>query len=327
MTLSAAQVDDKRDLNIAVVGTGRWGKTLVRVIGTDPALTVVAAISSGASIAKPVDDTIPVFPTWQAAVEELSIDGFVLAVPPDIQPAIAEQIIAAGFPVFLEKPLALKRDAARDLLAVAKSTGFTGLVDHVHLFAPEFVELCRQLPSDHGVWEIKSISGNKGPYRDRWTACWDWAPHDIAMCLAVMESAPHSVMARIVRSIEHDGRVYENYEITLDFGRRGQAVILTGNAFDGHCREFNVRSGDTTLTYAESASHQLSLVVGRNGHREHVDVDSVPPLNAALEVFAHRIRHNTGGIGDLEGGVLVVEICAAAHESIDLAAPVTIAGY
>jgi predicted dehydrogenase len=327
MTRSTSQVDDERDLNIAVVGTGRWAKTLMRAIGAGAGLTVAAAISSGSSAVDTVDDSIPVFPTWQAAVETLSIDGFVIAVPPDIQPAIAGQIIAAGFPVFLEKPLALKRDAARRLLAVAKSTGFTGLVDHIHLFAPEFVELCQRLSSDQGAREIKAVSGNKGPYRNRWTACWDWAPHDIAMCLAVMGSAPHSVKAGIVRSIEHEGRVYKNYEISLDFGRRGQAVILTGNAFDSHCREFQVQSGDATLTYAESVDHQRSLIVERAGHAEPVGMESTPPLDAALEDFGHRVRHKSDGIEDLERGVLVVEICAAAHESVDRGASVSIEGY
>jgi predicted dehydrogenase len=327
MTLSAAQVDDERNLNIAVIGTGRWGKTLARAIGANAALTVVAAISSGSAAAKTVDDAVPVFPTWQTAVETFSIDGFVLAVPPDIQPPIAEKIIAAGFPVFLEKPLALTRDAARRLLAVARSTGFTGLVDHVHLFAPEFVELCRRLPTGQGAREIKSVSGNRGPYRDRWSACWDWAPHDIAMCLAVMGSAPQSVTARIVRTIEHDGHEFENYEISLDFGQRGQAVILTGNAFDSHCREFSVQSGDARLTYTESESRQRSLIMDRNGHPEAVDMESVPPLDAALGIFADRIRRNTGGIEDLEQGVLVVEICTAAHESVASSAPVSIARY
>jgi len=326
MTLSAVQVDGERDLDIAVIGTGRWGRTLMRAIGAGAGLTAVAAIRSGSSTVETIDDSIPVFPTWRAAAEARPIDGFVFAVPPDIQPAIAEKIIAAGFPVFLEKPLALNRDAARRLLAVAKSTGFTGLVDHVHLFAPEFVELCRRLPPDQGVREIRSVSGNNGPYRERWTACWDWAPHDIAMCLAVMGSAPHSVAARIDRSVERDDCVYENYEIRLDFGRRGQAVILTGNAFDSHCREFNVQSADATLTYAESADRQRSLIVERAGHAEPVSLESAPPLDAALQMFADRVRRNSDGIGDLEQGVLVVDICAAAHEAADLAAPVSIAG-
>lgn len=326
MTLSAAQVDSERDLNIAVIGTGRWGKTLMRAIAAAAGLTAVAAIRSSSSAAQTAEDSIPVFPTWQAATEARQIDGFVFAVPPDIQPPVAEQIIAAGFPVFLEKPLALNRDAARRLLAVAKSTGFTGLVDHIHLFASEFVELCRRLPPDQDVREIRSVSGNNGPYRERWTPCWDWAPHDIAMCLAVMGSVPHSVAARIDRSIERDGCVYENYEISLDFGRCGQAVILTGNAFDGHCREFNVQSGDVTLTYAESAARQRSLIVERARHAEPVSLAYAPPLDAALENFADRIRQNSDGIEDLERGVLVVEICAAAHEAVDLGAPVSIAG-
>ena len=321
MNLSADQVDAGRDLNLAVIGTGRWGQTLMRAISARKGLALTAVVSS-----KPVSvghTAVPVFPDWCAAVDSLPIDGFVLALPPDIQPAFAEQIIAAGIPVFLEKPLALDRTAAGRLLAAARKSGFTGVVDHVHLFAPEFVELCRRLPANGGRAEIETVSGNDGPYRNRWTSCWDWAPHDIAMCLAVMKTVPNSVTARVVRSVERNSQTFENYEIGLDFGQCGLARITTGNAFDAHCREFRVQAGGISLTYAEAADRHRSLTVTRSGQAETIGVTSVPPLDAALGAFADRI-HDSGGIEDLKRGALVVNICAAAHESVNRSAPVPV---
>jgi predicted dehydrogenase len=327
MTLSAVPVDDGRNLNLAVIGTGAWGQTQMRAISTKAGLTLAAVISSKPEVTVPEGISVPVFSTWQTAVDTFAIDGFVFAVPPDVQPAIAAQIIAAGIPVFLEKPVALDHDAARRLLAAAQLAGFTGVVDHVHLFAPEFAELCRLLPSDNRAKSITTISGNKGPYRDQWTACWDWAPHDIAMCLAVMDAAPASVTARIVRSVEQEARVFENYEIDLDFGQRGRAMIITGNAYDGHRREFRVQSGDISLTYAETADRHRSLIVEQNGRAEAVDVVTMSPLDAALAVFAHRVRQKSVGIEDLERGVLVVDICAAVHEAVARGVPVPITGH
>ena len=316
MNLPGAPVDDGPDLNLAVVGTGRWGKTLMRVIATRPGLALAAAISSNTGSGASPDETVPVFPEWRGAAEALAIDGFVMALPPDRQPEIATQLLAEGFPVFLEKPLALNRADARRMLDAARISGFTGVVDHIHLFADEFRELCRRIPPDGAGLIIETVSGNRGPFRERWTSCWDWAPHDIAMCLVVMKASPQTVTARVVQSVEEDGHVLENYRIELDFGTRGQAVVTTGNAFDGHCREFRFRDGDTSLIYGENSDRTRSLVEERAGRVDTIAVDSVPPLDRALSVFADRIRKKASNLEDLEIGVQVVNICAAAHESV-----------
>lgn len=323
MTASAEQVDDRR-FNLAVIGTGRWGSTMMRAIDTHSALSVAAVITSKPVFAQTKISGIPVFPSWQDAAAALSIDGFVLAVPPDVQPGIAEQLIAAGFPVFLEKPLALTSQAAAGLLAASRKHGFIGVVDHIHLFAREFQELCHRLPAGGGFRVIEAVSGNRGPVRDRWTPCWDWAPHDIAMCLVVMGEMPSTVKAIIVRDFEENGGRFQNYEIELDFEQKGQAHIVTGNAFDGHYREFRGHVNGTSLVYAETAERVRSLVVEHGDRMETVPVTSALPLSAALTVFADRISQQSGGLEDLQRGVDVVNICAAAHESIRSRGPIMV---
>lgn len=322
MTVPAEPVGERR-VNLAVIGIGRWGHTLMHAIEAQPGMSLAAAIGSGRRGAVTGDVRVPVFPSWQAAAEAFPVDGFVLAVPPDVQPEIAEQIITAGVPVFLEKPLAVDRGSAARLLTVARQFGFTGIVNHIHLYAGEFQELCRRLP-DEGPRTVASVSGNKGPLRERWSACWDWAPHDIAMCVAVMGVPPRSVAARIERSIEEGGAVFENYEIDLDFGPNGRARILTGNAFDEHRREFRVQVNGAALTYAESAERERSLAIEQGGQAKTAPVAALSPLSASLTAFAHRIRNNSSGLEDLQRGVLIVDICAAAHESVRCGAPVRI---
>jgi predicted dehydrogenase len=326
MSLSAASAGSERDLSLALIGAGHWGSTLMRAIEAHQGLALAAVIVSKPAKGVPGAQSVPIFATWQEAARNLPLDGFVLTLPPDRQPEIAEQIITNGFPAFLEKPLALSRDAAARLLAAGRQFDFIGVVDHIHLFAAEFAELCRRLPQGETVLSIETVSGNRGPYSNRWTSCWEWAPHDIAMCLAVMGGMPASVTARIVRSIVDNGKVFENYEIDLDFGQRGQACITTGNAFDTPCREFRVSSGDASLIYAESADRVRSLVRESGGRREKITVESVPPLDAALDEFADRIRRKTIGINDLELGACVVDICAAAHESVKSARIQTVSG-
>ena len=311
-------------LNLAVIGAGRWGRTLIRTIGLMPDLRLAAVISSSSVVAE-IEAGVPVFTDWREAVQTVPVDGIVLAVPPDRQPDIAEPIIASGMPVFLEKPLALDRAQATRLLDAARQYGFTGLVNHLHLFTSEFCELIRRARQSGPVRAIETVSGGRGPHRMRWSACWDWGPHDVAMTLIAMADTPETVSAEIVDRVEEGGRILENYRLVLTFENGGSARIYTGNAFAKRQRSFRVTLGDQDLVYTEAENHTRSLAIERQTDKISVPVASVAPLNAALAVFAERVRSKTGGLADLELGAQIVDVLAAAHESVLLNRPVSLA--
>src|SRR5262245_49310663 len=70
---------------------------VVALAGTDAART--AGLARAANVARGLG-------SWQAVVEEPAVAVIAVAVPPDLQPAIAQRALGLGKPVFLEKPLA-----------------------------------------------------------------------------------------------------------------------------------------------------------------------------------------------------------------------------
>ena len=312
MTASA----ETRPLKLAVCGAGRWGQVMMRNIASSQDLVLAAVISSRAAFPNDISFGAPVFRDWRAANSRQDLDGIVLALPPDRQPAIAQEIIEAGLPLFLEKPLALSNEAAARLVKAANTFGFVGLVDHLHLFSPEFGELVRQVRNRGRARAITAVSGNRGPGRDSWPILWDWAPHDVAMVLTVMEAAPVSVSAAIVERATDGAQALENVRLKLEFAGGAVADITTGNAFDRRCREFVVSIDDTSLSYAESPENERSLVIMQGDDAHPVQVDSIAPLTAALAEFAMRIRRGTGGDTDLALGAEVVRVLSAAEESM-----------
>ncbi len=307
---------DARPLKLAVCGSGRWGQVIMRNIASSPDLALAAIVSSRSTLPGTMSLGAPVFPDWRAAHSRVGLDGIVLALPPDRQAEIASDIIEAGIPLFMEKPLALSNDAVHRLIHAADSFGFVGLVDHLHLFSPEFRELVRQVRSRGDVRAITAISGNRGPGRTSWSVLWDWAPHDVAMVLTVMEAVPVSVSAAIVERASDGAQTLENIHLKLEFADGAVANITTGNAFDARCREFVVSIGDTTLTYAESADNERSLLIMQGDDAQPACVDSIAPLTAALAEFAIRIRRGAGGDSDLALGAEVVGVLSAAEESM-----------
>jgi len=307
---------DVKPLKLAVCGSGRWGRVIMKNIASFPDLVLAAVISSRVDLPDEASFGAPVFPDWRAAHSQADLDGIVLALPPDRQAAIAPEIIEAGLPLFLEKPLALSNEAVLRIMQAADTYGFVGLVDHLHLFSPEFRELVRQARTRGDVRAINAISGNRGPGRDSWSALWDWAPHDVAMVLTVMETGPVSVSAVIVERSSGGVQALENVRLKLKFADGAVANITTGNAFERRCREFVVSIDDTALSYAESPENDRSLVILKGDNAQRVSVDSIAPLTAALAEFAMRIRRGIGGDSDLALGGEVVRVLSAAAESM-----------
>src|SRR6201984_2201427 len=93
---------------------------VVALAGTDAART--AELARAANVARGLG-------SWQAMVEEPAVAVIAVAVPPDLQPAIAQRALDLGKPVFLEKPLAADLAGARAILESARKSARPTIVD------------------------------------------------------------------------------------------------------------------------------------------------------------------------------------------------------
>jgi predicted dehydrogenase len=93
---------------------------VVALAGTDAART--AELAWAANVARGLG-------SWQAVVEERAVAVIALAVPPDLQPAIAQRALELGKPVFLEKPLAADLAGAQVILESARKSERPTIID------------------------------------------------------------------------------------------------------------------------------------------------------------------------------------------------------
>src|SRR6266496_3127464 len=96
-------------IGIGIVGCNYGRMVLIPAFRRDPRCEVVALAATDAARAAECarDGDVPrAFGGWQALVEEPTVAVVAIAVPPDVQPAIAQRALELGKPVFLEKPLA-----------------------------------------------------------------------------------------------------------------------------------------------------------------------------------------------------------------------------
>jgi predicted dehydrogenase len=93
---------------------------VVALAGTDAART--ARLARAANIGRAFSD-------WQALVEDPAVLVVAIAVPPSLQPPIAQRALELGKPVFLEKPLAADLPGAQMILDSAVKNGQPTIVD------------------------------------------------------------------------------------------------------------------------------------------------------------------------------------------------------
>jgi predicted dehydrogenase len=131
----------RRELRVAVAGTGAFGQNHLRVYQEFAAegVTLVAAIEPDAARAAETAEKygVAVFPSVDAALRaDLKLDAVSVAVPTVHHCAVAGELLAAGVDCLVEKPLAASLAEADQLIALADKHERILQAGHLERFNP-----------------------------------------------------------------------------------------------------------------------------------------------------------------------------------------------
>src|ERR1700754_2300448 len=116
----------EQPLNVAVVGYGYWGPTLVRNVIERPEFQFAGLCERDPARARAFTSKVPGGRVWDdldTMLADESLDAVIVATPPHTHHAIVRAALEAGKHVLVEKPLATTSDDARDLIEVADQHG------------------------------------------------------------------------------------------------------------------------------------------------------------------------------------------------------------
>ena len=139
---------------MALVGVGRWGKNLLRVLNE---LCDVAYCCNKSDIDAQgwVNQRYPHIECtfdYQEVLSNSSIDALIIATPINTHGSLARQALEADKHVFVEKPLSMSSAEATELVGSASERGLRLFVGHLFLFHPvlrRIKEATRSDPVDH----------------------------------------------------------------------------------------------------------------------------------------------------------------------------------
>ena len=294
-----------RQPRIALIGCGRWGKNIARVLSElgaleiiiDPAAEKLAEFATGLG-AKVVSDVKHAF--------DSAIDGVVIAAPAIDHFMLAKLALENDKAVFVEKPLALELAQAGELAALAETKGLPLMVGHLLQYHPAFIRL-KELVDEGAIGEIRHVTSNRlnpGAIRTEENALWSMAPHDFSMILGIIKSEPETVEALAVRVVAD--AIPDQFFVQMRFSDRLTAQVNVSwlSPFKEH--KLIVLGTTGAIVFEDSAAdRERKLMIYRNyvdqsgpapafvkGGGELIEWPALEPLNAEMSAFLCTV---TGG--------------------------------
>ncbi|MFH1018504.1 MAG: Gfo/Idh/MocA family oxidoreductase [Pseudomonadota bacterium] len=180
-------------MSIALLGSGYWGKNLLRNFHSLGALGMVCDASSEArERARGIVQEVPIHDNVDPALRDPKISAVVIATPAVTHFDLAKKALAAGKDVFVEKPLALRLTEGNELVKLAHDRQRVLMVGHILQYHPGLLKL-KEMVDAGELGKIEYIYSNRlnfGKIRKEENILWSFAPHDISIMLWLIGAAP-----------------------------------------------------------------------------------------------------------------------------------------
>ena len=185
-------------MNVAVIGGGYWGVNLIRIFHRLGVLGCICDFKAERLRQLSVEyPDIPAKLSYEAILDDSSLDAFVIATPAETHFALAKQALLAGKDVFVEKPMTLRADETAELTELADRHRRILMVGHLLEYHPAVTRL-QELIEEGSLGRIEYIYSNRlnlGKVRREENALWSFAPHDISVILLLLKELPIQVTA------------------------------------------------------------------------------------------------------------------------------------
>lgn len=171
---------------IAQLGVGYWGPNLLRNFSALPNCHVKYAVDFSAERRGFVSANFPkttALANANPVFADPAVNAVIIATPAATHFTLAQQALAAGKHVLVEKPLATRATEVDELAAAAAREKLTVMVGHTFIYNAA-VRYVKKMIAAGELGEVRYIYSqrlNLGRIRSDIDALWNFAPHDISI--------------------------------------------------------------------------------------------------------------------------------------------------
>ena len=333
----------KDPVNIALIGSGFWGRNLARVFYELDALKMVCDLSK--TVCQEMKSKYPRINTTNSfsdALDSPDIHAIAIATPAEHHFSMAKSVLLAGKHVFVEKPMAMTVPEGEELLELSQQTGKVLFVGHILHYHPAIVTIKAML-AEGALGRLQYIYSNRlnlGKFRREENILWSFAPHDISVITSLVNEEPTKVKAfgtnilhpqisdTTMTHLEFPSGIGAHIFVSWLHPYKEQKLIVVGDrkmvVFD------DIQPIESKLTiYPHNIKWQDGIPVPEKKQGVTVDLTNLwaEPLMQECQAFLDAVAHGTAFCTDGKEGLRVLKILDRAQKGLDNFSPASHGNY
>ena len=303
-----------RELNIALIGCGNWGKNIARNLHQMGCLACIYDSNIKLSEKLSYDYSIPTL-ELNKIFDDQNINAIVIASPAVTHKDIAIEALKNNKDVFIEKPFCLSLSDAQKLSELAINKNRILMVGHLLNYHNAFIKM-KELIKNGKIGVLQNIRANRlalGAIRSEESVIYDLSAHDISMILSIVKELPIDVS---VQSIHHHNNIGPDaVSIKLSFSKGLTALINSDWMCPYKEHKFSIigTAGslifDDTKTWSEKLLYNPSTVTSKNSiinaPIEIIEIQENEPLKSELKEFVNCVYSRKSPLTDHKEAVKV----------------------
>lgn len=315
---------------VAVIGSGYWGKNLVRNFFD---LRVLSAVcDSDAETLRMLNEQYPRCHTvsaYREVLQDSSIHAVAIATPAETHGTLVREALLSEKDVLVEKPLCLSASEGQSLVALAREKGRILMVGHLLWYHPAVLKL-KELIDSGELGRIEYIYSNRlnlGKIRREENILWSFAPHDISVILGLLREMPDSIVAQggnylhqqiadiTVTCLSFPSGVRAHIFVSWLHPYKEQKLVVVGDrkmaVFDDQEKK------DKLLLYPHSIEWKHQIPIANRAEAQPVALPAQEPLRAECVHFLECIRSRRRPRTDGEEGLRVLTVLQRCQEALE----------
>lgn len=299
---------------LALVGAGKWGKNYLRAVKKIPDVRIKYVCSGSNSLQDISSEYIKIYDYKEIAQKD-DVDGVIIAAPSIHHYELTEFFLKENKPILVEKPLTPSLEEAKKLKKLLEKTDGKLMVGNIFLYNNAFQTFVQFSKKIGKILYVHAEGCDDGPIRNDVSALWDWAPHDVIMCLELL-GKPKAVCAWGMAALRPNTQYYDMIYGQLFFDQNICAFLRMGWLSPIKKREMLI-VGENGSLFFDDTSDKKVIYYDKIGRKKAIEYPQDEPLVNQLKDFVKMIEENKIPLGNFKNNLLITEVIDAMELSIN----------
>lgn len=315
---------------IGLVGCGYWGKNIIREFYNLGALHTICDINE--TLLNSYQDKYPNLnriTSWKTLLNTPEITAICVSLPASLHYRFCKEALLANKDVYVEKPIALSLDHAKELVKLAKSKDKILMVGHLLQYHPCITKIYEMI-KDNQIGKIRYVTSNRlnlGKIRQEENVLWSFAPHDISVILKLMnDQLPSSVICHGQDFVSNN--IHDITTTIMEFPNNTYAQIYVNWLNPFKEQKLTIVGTEGMIIFEDSVENKLTYfgkyMEWNNEIPEvkkpigiNIIYDTTSPLELECSHFIKCCNDRIQPLTDGEEGLRVLTVLDAAQNSLN----------